>query len=171
MALPWFEAPNAFTATVDQSQSTLAPLRHWTPGPEDPLGEKKNGPRRLVLRPLRERVYVGGGESEAPIHDIELMPDHYAKDLAFEFLEKFVRFECGMKEARFCKRDGKEGRAGLNWEKFKVKLGPRPTEQPRLKLLFSPAVPKPRCVSFPPRLFSYAGAASHKPKVGIEHLR
>ena len=115
-------------------------------------------------------MYVGGGESEAPIHDIELMPDHYAKDLAFEFLEKFARFECGMKEARFCKRDGKEGRAGLNWEKFKVKLGPRPTEQPRLKLLFSPAVPKPRCVSFPPRLFSYAGAASHKPKVGIEHL-
>jgi hypothetical protein len=26
------------------------------------------------------------------------MPDHYAKDLAFEFLEKFARFECGMKE-------------------------------------------------------------------------
>ena len=75
-------------------------------------------------------MYVGGGESEAPIHDIELMPDHYAKDLAFEFLEKFARFECGMKEARCCKRDGKEGRAGLNWEKFKVKLGPRPQSSP-----------------------------------------
>jgi hypothetical protein len=87
-------------------------------------------------------VYVGGGESEAPIHDIEFMPDHYAKNLAFEFLEKFARFECGMKEARFCKRDGKEGRAGLNWEKFKVKLGPRPTEQPRLELLFSPSSAK-----------------------------
>jgi hypothetical protein len=35
-------------------------------------------------------VYVGGGESEAPIHDIELMLDHYAKDLAFEFLEKLL---------------------------------------------------------------------------------
>jgi hypothetical protein len=63
-------------------------------GREPTALKRRNGPRRLVLRPLRERVYVGGGESEAPIHDIELMPDHYAKDLAFEFLEKFARFEC-----------------------------------------------------------------------------
>jgi len=51
------------------------------------------------------------------------MPNSYNEALACKFLEKFARFECGMKEAGFCKARNKKGVAGLEWERFRDELG------------------------------------------------
>ena len=56
------------------------------------------------------------------------MRDHYSKELAFKFVEKFARFECGLKEGDFCKRGG-GGRAEPDWDRFKRDLGDRLSER------------------------------------------
>jgi hypothetical protein len=51
------------------------------------------------------------------------MPNPYNEALASEFLEKFARFECGMKEAGFCKARNKRGVAELDWKRFQDERG------------------------------------------------
>jgi hypothetical protein len=62
------------------------------------------------------------------------METPYARDLAFEFLEKFARFECGMKEAGYCIPERKERRAGVDWKRFYEEKAGRLTERPSASL-------------------------------------